>query len=59
VVVMWEPGRPLGCAEHGQLAPVAGDDAPLVLLEHLRDAHGANVALALASLAARRAGKAR
>jgi hypothetical protein len=56
VVITWRADRPPSCAEHGPLAarPLPGPGAAVVLLEHLRDDHGKNVALALAKLTARR-----
>jgi hypothetical protein len=56
VVITWRADEPPACDEHGALAdaPLPGPDAAVVMLEHLRDVHGKNVAAALAKLAGRR-----
>jgi hypothetical protein len=55
VVITWRADRPPACAVHGPLAdrPLPGAGAAVVMLEHLRDAHGKQVDGALARLTAR------
>lgn len=60
MVITWRADRPPECGTHGPLAeyPLPPLDAATLMLEHLRDYHGKNVALALEQLAARRDGAA-
>jgi len=54
-VITWRADRPPVCGVHGPLtdAPLPGAGAAVVMLEHLRDAHGKTVDGALAKLTGR------
>jgi hypothetical protein len=54
MLVTWQPGKPVSCDEHGQISdsPPGKFEGAILMLEHLQDAHGQNVAAALAKVKA-------